>query len=66
MSDADVEKAICESIANVETENTYHIAEEIKEMKNSIIEKESSNKFLKKLVDLHDKKRKEESSEYKL
>ncbi len=57
MSEKDVEKAICESIANVETENTYHIDEEIKEMKDSIMEKESSNKFLKRLVELHNKKK---------
>ena len=59
MSERDIDKAINESIANVETENTYHIEEEIKEIKDSIKENKNSSKVLKNLVKLHNQKGKD-------
>lgn len=60
MSEKDVEKAVYESVANVEVENMYHGPEEIKAIKDSILNKESSKSFLKKLIERHSEKRKEE------
>ncbi|MDD2180874.1 MAG: hypothetical protein PHW32_00715 [Bacilli bacterium] len=63
MSERDIDKAINESIANVETENTYHIDEEIKEIKDSIRENKNPNKVLKNLVDLHNQKGRKEQND---
>lgn len=60
MSERDIEKAINESVANVETEDTYHNEEEIKEIKESIMRNKTSHSFLKRLVEIHRAKHKED------
>lgn len=63
MSERDIDKAVNESIANVETENTYHIEEEIKEIKDSIKENKNSSNVLKNLVKLHNQKGKDDQND---
>ena len=60
MSEKKVEKAISESSANVEVEGSYPGKEELKKIKESILKEEPPIKVLKKLVELHSEKRKEE------
>ncbi|MDD2518584.1 MAG: hypothetical protein PHI05_01565 [Bacilli bacterium] len=66
MSEKDIDKAINESVANVETEETYHNEEEINEIKESIMKNKTSHSFLKRLVELHKAKNKEEYNEKRL
>lgn len=56
MSDKDIDKAINESVANVDIENKNYTYEELVEIKETIKNKESNHILLRKLINLHSKK----------
>ncbi len=66
MSEEKVNKALNESLANVEVEETYHEQEELDQIKESLMNSESSYNVLKKIIRLHKNKKKEDKNDKKL
>lgn len=56
MSDKDINKAMKESIANVEVEDNSYTNEELIEIRNTIKENKTNNNLLTKLIKIHSEK----------